>query len=49
VGMSAAIACAVIDALGGQVEIPLTPEKLLEVAPTPTPPPSLAEGRRARR
>ena len=29
VGMSAAIACAVIDALGEQVEIPLSPEALL--------------------
>src|SRR5439155_23842224 len=29
VGMSAAIACAVIDAVGKQVDIPIAPEKLL--------------------
>jgi len=30
VGMSAAIACAVMDAIGGQVEIPISPEVLAQ-------------------
>jgi CO/xanthine dehydrogenase Mo-binding subunit len=30
VGMSSAIACAVMDALGGQVQIPIDPEALLD-------------------
>jgi CO/xanthine dehydrogenase Mo-binding subunit len=30
--MSAAIACAVIDAIGGCVDIPIAPEKVIEAA-----------------